>query len=190
MITIILAGGRGNRMCQDIEKPLLEIEGRKMLDLIVNAVKDSIAEEFLVATSPRTPETKKHCQERRFDIIETEGKGYHEDVISLLESYPAFVSISSDIPFLKGSVIDTLIKAYDGVSVIGCIPMAAIPKGIKPGYTFAYNGELHAPIGVNIVTRSESSKIVVFNDSLLGINVNTMQELEIARKAGIQINSV
>ena len=185
MIVIILAGGRGNRMCQNVEKPLLEIKGRKMLDLVVNAVRDSIAEEFLVATSPRTPETKKYCQERRFDIIETEGKGYHEDVISLLESYPAFVSISSDIPFLKGSVIDTLIKAYDGVSIVGCISQAAIPKGIKPSYTFAYNGELHAPIGVNIVTNSESSKIVVFNDPLLGINVNTIEELEIARRTGV-----
>ena len=182
MIVLILAGGRGNRLCQNIEKPLLEIEGTKMLDLVANAVKESLTEKFFVAVSPSTPNTKKYCQKKGFNIIETKGKGYHEDIITLLKSYPVFVSIASDIPFLKSHVIDRLINTYDGMSVVSCIPLGIIPKGVKPSHTFVHDGKFFVPIGVNIVTTSEDSKIVVFNNSLLGINVNTIQELEIARE--------
>lgn len=182
MIAIILAGGRGSRIGQKREKPLLEIKGIKMIDLVANAAKESMAEEFFVAVSPNTPKTKKYCEEKAYNIIETGGKGYHGDIVSLLESYSVFVSLPSDTPFLSSRIINDLIRAYNGMSITGCVPVDRIPSGVTPGYSFDYDGTWCAAVGVNIVTHSESSRILVFDDPLLGINVNTLDELEIARE--------
>ena len=186
MIAIILAGGRGTRMCRNevssnIEKPLLEIGGVKMLDLVVNAVKKSIVNEFFVAVSPRTCETKKYCQEKGYNTIETEGRGYHEDTAVLLKSYPVFVSLPCDTPFISSCAINNLVESYNGMSVTGCIALESIPQGVTPGYTFSYKGRLYAAVGINIVRCSENSEIFVFDDPHLGFNVNTLEELEVAR---------
>lgn len=182
VIAIIMAGGRGSRMGKDVEKPLLEIGGKKMLDLVVDAVKGATVEGFFVATSPETPNTKEYCQERGYTVLETEGKGYHEDVIALLEKYPVFVSVAADIPFLKSSAIDRLVENYDSTSVSGAMPIEIIPETMSQGYTFKHDGKLHAPVGINVVTCTETSKIVSFDDWQLGINVNTSEELELARE--------
>ena len=186
MISIILAGGRGTRMCQNevflnTEKPLLKIGGVKMLDLVVDAVKKSIVNEFFVAVSPRTCETKKYCREKGYNIIETEGRGYHEDTAVLLKSYPVFVSLSCDTPFISSCAINNLVESYNGMSVTGCIALESIPQGVTPSYTFSHRDILYAAVGINIVAHSENSEIFVFDDPLLGINVNTLEELEVAR---------
>ena len=182
MIGIILAGGRGDRMQQNTEKPLLEIGGLKMLDLVMNAAKRSELRKVFIAVSPNTPATKKYCSKKRIPFIETRGKGYHEDLADLLNKYSSFVSIASDIPFLKSDTVDTLIKAYDGASITGCISLELVPEGVKTAYVIECDRKLYVAIGVNVVTNLKRSKIVVLNDPLLGINVNTIGELEVARR--------
>jgi adenosylcobinamide-phosphate guanylyltransferase len=182
LIAIILAGGRGKRMCQHKEKPLLEIGGVKMIDLVADAVKRSSVEEFYVAISPNTYETKIYCQEKGFNIIETGGKNYHVDIAFLLKLYPVFVSLPSDTPFLCCDDIDNLVMAYTKKSITGCVCVDSLPEGITPSHTFEFRGKIYTAIGVNIVTDSENSEIFVFDNPLLGINVNTAEELEIARK--------
>ncbi|MBU7045576.1 MAG: NTP transferase domain-containing protein [Theionarchaea archaeon] len=181
-MAIILAGGKGKRMCQHKEKPLLEIGEVKMIDLVIDAVKKSSVEEFYVAVSPNTFKTKKYCQEKGFRIIETGGKNYHADIAFLLKLYPVFVSLPSDTPFLTCDDIDDLVMAYTKKSITGCVCQESLPEGITPSHTFECGGKIYTSIGVNVVTDSENSEIFVFDNPLLGINVNTTEELEIARK--------
>lgn len=182
MIAIILAGGRGRRMCLHGEKPLLEIGGVKMIDLVADAVRKSLVEEFFVAVSPRTQRTKEYCQERGFGIIETGGRGYHADIAFLLKSYSVFLSLPADTPFVTSSAINDLVRIYDGTSITGCIPLDSVPRGASPSCSFEYEGKLYLAVGVNVVTSSENSKIFVFGNPLLGINVNNTKELKIANR--------
>ena len=167
---------------RNVEKPLLEIGGAKMLDLVIDAVKKSIIDEFFVALSPRTCETRRYCQEKGYNITETEGRGYHEDITLLLKSNPVFVSLSCDTPFISSCAINDLVESYNGMSVTGCIPLENIPQGVDPSYTLSYEGTLYVAVGANIVTRSKNSEVFVFEDPLLGINVNNLEELELAKE--------
>ena len=169
-------------MCQHVEKPLLKIGGVRMIDLVVDSLKRSRVEEFYVAISPNTLETKIHCKEKGFNIIETGGNNYHADIAFLLKSYPVFVSLPSDTPFLSCNNIDSLVTAYNKKSITGCVCQDTLPEGITPSHILEWGGKLYTAIGVNIVTDSEDFEIFVFDNPLLGINVNTTKELEIARK--------
>lgn len=185
MMAIILAGGKGTRFKEKnsiLEKPLLEINGIKLIDYVINAIKNSAIEGLIIATSPFVPKTDAYCRKCGFKVIKTAGASYHEDVEYLLKLYPVFLSVVSDTPFLTFDVINTIVKAYDGNSVTGCIPLEIVPKGIEPAYLLDCNGELLVPIGVNIVTKHSSSRIIKFNNPFLGININSVRELEAARK--------
>ena len=83
MIVIILAGGKSSRM--GVEKPLIEVGGKKMIDIAVDAAKDSKAKDFFVAVSNNAKKTREYCI-KRYDTIETPGNGYHKDLKLLLKS--------------------------------------------------------------------------------------------------------
>jgi adenosylcobinamide-phosphate guanylyltransferase len=178
MIAVILAGGKSSRI--SIEKQLMEVDGKKMINRVVDAVNDSKAEDFIVAVTRNAPKTREYCKSMRYKTIETSGNGYHEDLRELLNFFPEFVSISSDLPFLKGEHIDLMIDAYQGCSITGAIHIDAIPQGVTPSHVFEHDGKSLVALGLNIVTPSEGSSILIFDDPVLGINVNTRRDLEIA----------
>ncbi|MBE0517538.1 MAG: NTP transferase domain-containing protein [Methanophagales archaeon] len=192
MIAIILAGGESSRMrgisAERREKALITIARRgnqkRLLDLVVESVQDSKVEDFLVAITKNTPKTEEYCKSVGYKTVETPGKGYHEDLHYLLRSYPEFVSIACDIPFLRKEHINAIIDAYlaHRISITGAVPLAIMPKGITPSYTFEHGGKKLVSCGINVVTNSEDSIPFVFNEPLLAINVNTSDDLRIARK--------
>jgi GTP:adenosylcobinamide-phosphate guanylyltransferase len=180
MITIILAGGKGSRI--GTEKALIELESRKLIDLIVDSVHGSKTEDFLVAITKNTPKTAEYCQHANYKMIETSGEGYHEDLRYLLLRYPKFVSVACDLPFLRSVHIDALIDAYSThhTSITGAVPLAIVHEGITKGHTFEHGGKELVACGINIVTNSKESLPLIFNDPLLAINVNTASDLRIA----------
>ncbi len=180
MITIILAGGKGSRI--GTEKALIELESRKLIDLVVHSVHGSKTEDFFVAITKNTPKTAVYCQHANYKTIETSGDGYHEDLWYLLRRYPEFVSVACDIPFLRREHIDALIDAYSRyhTSITGAVPLAIVPQGISMGHTFEHEGKELVACGINVVTRSNESQPLVFNDPLLAINVNTAPDLRFA----------
>jgi adenosylcobinamide-phosphate guanylyltransferase len=185
MIAIILAGGKGTRFEKNnsgIEKPLLEINGTKLIDYVINAIKNSVVEDLIIAASPFVPKTEAYCKKCGLKVIETPGAGYHEDIKYLLKLHPVFLSVVSDIPFLTSDTINTIIKAFDGNSLTACVPLKIVPKNIEPAYLLEHNRELLVPIGVNIVTKHNNSRIIKFDNPLLAININSIRELEIAGK--------
>ena len=191
MIAILLAGGKSSRIrerTEEKEKALI-IFGRsgnrkRLLELVVESVRASKIDDFFVALTKNTPNTEAYCRRMKYKTIETRGEGYIEDIQDLLLSYPEFVSIACDIPFLRSEHINAIIDAYrlHRISITGAVPLALLPNGITPSYTFEYRGKTLVSCGINVVTRSEDSIPFIFDDPLLAININTAEDLSVAQR--------
>ncbi len=189
MIAIILAGGKSNRMTgrKGEEKALIKIgesgNQKRLIDLVVRSVRESKVDDFIVAISKNTPKTAEYCKLVGYVVVETPGEGYHEDLRYLLLRYPEFVSVACDIPFLRSKHINAIIDAYlsHRVSITGAVPLNIVPN-VTPGYTFEHEGKKLVSCGINVVTSSKNSIPFLFDDPLLAINVNTPDDLRIARR--------
>ncbi len=186
MIAIILAGGKSSRLGGGKEKTLIKIGGKRLIDLVVESVRESKAEDFLVAITKNTPKTAEYCKHVNYKIIETPRRGYHEDLRYLLARYPEFVSIASDIPFLKAEHINAIIDFYNDFgnsnSITGAVPRDIVPSYVIPAYVFEYESRKLIAVGLNVVTEGRKDLPFIFNDPLLAININTPRDLEIAKK--------
>jgi adenosylcobinamide-phosphate guanylyltransferase len=195
MIAIILAGGKSSRLGEGKEKALIKIDRsrsgsetpKRLIDLVVENVRDSKAEGFLVAISKNTPKTAEYCKSQDYELLETPGKGYHADLRYLLARYPEFVSVACDIAFLKPEHINSIIDFYIhndlgiGNSITGAVPRDIIPPSVVPSYVFEHDGRKLVAVGLNIVTKGRKNLPLVFNDPLLAININTPHDLEIMK---------
>lgn len=211
MIAIILAGGKSSRMCRrkdagvNKEKALLRVAGdgpgqgqryrtrRLLLDIAVEIVRASKAEDFSIAITKNTPKTDEYCKHANYKTIETPGEGYHEDLWYLLGDYPEFVSIACDIPFLRSWHINAIIDAYlsrtPRVSVTGAVLYDILPRNLTltltPGHNheFVYAGKRLLACAINAVTNSKDSIPLIFDDDpLLAVNINTCADLRVARR--------
>ncbi len=191
MIAIILAGGKSSRLNRgtytENEKALITIGKRgnqkRLLDMVVETVRESNVENFFVAVTKNTPKTREYCKLANYKILGTPGGGYHEDLWYLLPRYPEFVSVACDIPFLKSEHINAIIDAHrlHRISVTGAIPLDMLPESITPSHSFEYEGKELVSCGINVVTNSKDSIPFIFDDPLLAINVNTDADLSVAR---------
>jgi len=191
MIAIILAGGKSSRMrrtaVEPREKALISIGApgneKRLIELVVASVMDSAVDDFFVAVTKRTPRTAAYCEQMQYKTLETPGDGYVEDLWFLLTRYPAFVSVVCDAPFVKSEHINAVIEAYHvhRMSITGAVPLDLLPQGVTPGHVFEHKGHILVSCGLNMVTRSPDSIPFLFAEPLLAINVNTDEELRVAR---------
>ena len=191
MIAIILAGGKSSRLNigtdEENEKALVKIGKRgnqkRLLDMVVETVRESNVEDFFVAVTKNTPKTEEYCQLVNYKILGTPGGGYHEDLWYLLLRYPEFVSVACDIPFLRSEHINAIIDAHRShrISVTGAIPRDMLPESITPSHSFESGGKELVSCGINVVTNSKDSIPFIFDDPLLAININTDADLNVAR---------
>src|SRR6188472_3186994 len=86
MIAAIMCGGKGSRIRQspNIEKPLLKIKDKTMIENILHALIASKKFGRIVGvSSPNTPKTSTflgYCSPGIIDVIETEGISYSKDL--------------------------------------------------------------------------------------------------------------
>lgn len=184
MIAVILAGGKSSRMGRHkgCEKAVIKIYGKRLIDLVAESVSESKVSDFIVAITDNTPETEKYCKRVRYKTITTPGAGYHEDIQYLLQRYPEFISVACDLPFLRTEHINEILDAFSShrISITGAVPREIVPKKVIPSYTFEHEGKELVFCGINVVTMSKDSIPFLFNEPLLGINVNTRDDLRIA----------
>jgi len=159
---------------------MVRLNGIPLIDRVVSVVSTSGLEAFQIATSPNTPQTYEYCLKMKYPTIQTLGKGYHEDLKELLKIHPNFLSIAVDLPFLTKEAIRTMIESYKCSSLTGTVPQDVLLKGLTPSYVFEKNGKSLVAIGLNVVSKSQDCEVVVFDDPLLGVNLNTLEEVRIA----------
>ncbi|WP_068322689.1 NTP transferase domain-containing protein [Pyrococcus kukulkanii] len=170
---VVMAGGRSSRMGK--EKPILEVGGVPMVLRVYEEV--SKVDESIVAVSRHTPKTKELCIKEGIEFIETPGAGYVEDINYLLRELGPFISVSSDLPFIKASDVYEMKKEFDGrVSLTGVLPLSLVPRDLNP---VVYRG--YAIVGVNAVG-IEGEEFFILHNPLLALNVNAPWDLEFANR--------
>ena len=56
-----MAGGKGERLKSDLEKPLFPLNNKPLIDYVIENIKTSnLIEEIIIAVSPNAPNTKKY----------------------------------------------------------------------------------------------------------------------------------
>lgn len=114
---------------------------------------------------------------KNYETIETPGNGYINDSLWIHEKYGSFLSITSDIPFIREENIRKIIESYNEKSVTGVIKKKEVPEYVKTTSSFQYRGEEVIPTGINVFTdKDERSKAVILDNPKLALNVNTLHD--------------
>jgi adenosylcobinamide-phosphate guanylyltransferase len=181
MIAVIMAGGKSTRMGKKIEKPILRLGKETLLDRSVKAVKESRATDFLVATTPSTPKTTKFAIKRGYAVLEAPGLDYHDDVYFLLDRIGPYVSLNVDIPFITPEAINQLISKSKKESIACVLPREKVSYPVDDDSVGdGRDGKPYVWIGLNHVTPSKETDLLVMEDERLAININTPLDLAFA----------
>jgi adenosylcobinamide-phosphate guanylyltransferase len=199
---LIMAGGKGSRMGLPTEKPMLPFLGKPLIDWVAEAILDAKKiSEFYIVVSANTPQTEKHCLAKGWKILHTDAKGYHNDLkqaVLTANLVGPVLTMPSDVPAITGQVLDKIIDAFevcakDFLAVF--VPVKARQDlGLSISSTDEYKGEWYAVSGVNLVNgtkilcegKIETSAIITEETEVL-LNINTVQDLEIAEKIMMKI---
>ena len=179
---LVMAGGKGSRMHQHVEKPLIEIAGKPMVQYVIEAVQHSRSiDRVFVTTSKHTPETAATLRSIGFNVIETSGDDYVEDTKLAVKSLglKKTLVISADLPLITAKIIDEVIRRY---KISGKPALAvAIPRlseNTKEGLAFA---------GVNMIDgekingKTLNEEVMIVGRVEVMLNVNTPEDLELVR---------
>ena len=194
---LIMAGGKGKRMGLQMEKPLLLFLGKPLVDWVAEAVIDSKkVSDFYVITSENTPETQKHCQNRGWKFLQTDGKGYHKDLkqaTAKMGLVGPILTIPADLPAITSQFLDKVIGVFESCDkdfLAVFVPIEARERfGLSVSSTDEYKGDWYAVSGVNIINGSaiqgegkiETSAIITQEVEVL-LNINTIRDLQIAEE--------
>jgi adenosylcobinamide-phosphate guanylyltransferase len=192
---LVMAGGKARRMQSRSEKPLILVDGKSMIQSVIHALRQSISvDRIIVAVTAETPETAKAASDLGVDIVQTPGEGYAPDMKSAIKTLGLndVVVISADLPFVTAEMIDQAVREYLSrrkPSLMVANPVEFYKKlGLTPSYIFEVNGRRIVPIGLNVINgaRIDEPKldetILVTERECLAFNVNTPDELDIARR--------
>jgi adenosylcobinamide-phosphate guanylyltransferase len=201
MAAAIMCGGKGSRMqgLANIEKPLLKLKGKTMVELVLDTLLESeIFSKIVAATSSNTPITYSYLLasnlSHKIDVLQTEGISYSHDISTVLNTLrPATIFlVGADLPLLRSNDVKQIISKrrleYPCTSVV-CDKRFVTNIGINPSITVCINMRQYCHSGISII---DSSKVcgsaaldehyLVMNQKGVAVNVNTRSDLEIAEK--------
>jgi len=124
---LVMCGGEGTRLrpaVGDTEKPLVEIDGRPMIDRVVAALQASSLTTVAAGVSPATPETAAHLTEiDGVDCIETAGDGYVADLNEAVGRLTTpVVTVVADLPLVAADHVDRAAATAGEESLTVCVP--------------------------------------------------------------------
>ncbi len=187
---IIMAGGKSSRINIKIEKPLLKLGEKTLIERVIDAVKNSfLIDRIIVTTSPNTKNTRNYIQKiKGVEILETSGEDYHEDMKFAIKNSNGryFIIISADLPFITSEIIDFIIKKYiekgkPSLTVITSLKNILDYKLI-PTYIMKINNEEYVPCGINIIDKTKIDEeyieetYLIMNNFEVIFNINTFDE--------------
>jgi adenosylcobinamide-phosphate guanylyltransferase len=190
MVTaLIMAGGKGTRMGDNVEKPLVEINGKPMIKYVIDALKNTDKiDNIIVATSKNTPKTEIFLNEQCIKTIKTPGNGYVHDLRFILSNFKLgeiILTITADLPLISSDIIDHVLLEYGmskkpAMSVV--VPLHIFEKySIKPTIMF----ENLVPSGLNIlrsINKTQDEEVLIIEKIELALNINTCEDIILLKK--------
>jgi adenosylcobinamide-phosphate guanylyltransferase len=194
-----MIGGAASRLRLNVEKPLLELKGKKMIDYIIKALNCTSIQEIYAAVSPHSPKTREYLEENHSNIkiIETKGRGYIVDYTYAVEKInlrEPFLIIAGDLPLITSEIIEEIIEVYRRVNkpaLAVYVPLILFEElGLKPTAVFEKLNIKVVPSGVNIlhgawiheIHEEQEEYVYISRRVELAVNVNTLDDLKLAEK--------
>ncbi len=194
---LIMAGGKGTRIGMHVEKPLLRLLDKPLIDWVVEAVSSANnISGFCVVTSANTIETEKHCQSKGWKVLHTDANGYHTDLkqaASEANLTGPILTIPADSPAITGKFLDEIVGQFEACGKEFYAVFVPVQTreglGLSVDSIDEYKGEWYAVSGVNIVNgtkiqgeeKIETCALITKEVEVL-LNINTIKDLEIAEK--------
>ena len=192
---LVMAGGKGTRMALAEEKPMLQVGGKPIVELVLAALKSARrVDSVVVAVSPNTPKTERHLRRFQVKVLETPGKEYVSDMGYAVKTLglQTVLTVAADLPLLTGEVVDDILGRYFNCrkpALAVAVPLTTKQElGMSLGYAFEYAGQLVVPAGINVndggrIDDYELDQEVYIVDRVeVAVNINTAEELKIAQK--------
>ncbi len=188
-MALVMAGGKGTRMEHSVEKPLVEINGKPMIQYVIESLKSANKiDDIVIATSENTPETETFLKEQGIKTIETPGNGYVNDLGFILSNFKLddiLLTITADLPLISADIIDYVLEEYlksgqPAMSVM--VPLHVFEKySLKPTITF----ENLVPSGLNILrgtNKTQNEEVLIIEKIELALNINTYEDIKLLKK--------
>jgi len=187
MIGIIMAGGKGSRMKLTEEKLLLKYKKPIILQVADALTNSGCFSKIIFITSQNSPRTKQLLQKNKYEIFDTSGIGYVEDLNLVLKSLndPVFIT-SADLPLLDSEIIKKIVNFYDPNNIWTTI---LVTKkflellGLSSDYDITFENQICNYTGISMINSQNISnienieeKFIIIDDKRIGFNVNTKQD--------------
>jgi adenosylcobinamide-phosphate guanylyltransferase len=192
-----MCGGLATRMQSGIEKPLLRIGSRPMVERVYDALKESKEFDRVIAVvSPNTPLTERHVRSLGVKVIQSSGRGIASDIILVLSSCKperVFV-VPADLALINKALVSTIVEKAKCVSESAAVSIVCelgyVNKlGVRPSVTLTTEGIACCHSGITIFDTSRispgevvSEKYLTVNEPGAAVNVNTKEDLAQAEK--------
>lgn len=191
-----MAGGRGTRMKLAEEKPLIKVCGKPVIEYVLAALKDAKKiDSVIVAPSSCTPRTTALMKKLGVQVLETPGKDYVSDMGYAVQTLKlgVFLAIAADLPLVTGEMVDAVVQRYERCgkpALTVAVPMEIKVKlGMSVEYSFKADDNDVVPVGINVIDGHKrygdewlDQDIYLMHQEELAVNINTIQELQLAER--------
>ena len=198
MVTaLVMAGGRGTRMKLPMEKPLINVCGKPTIQYVLAALKEAKKiDQIIVATTNVTPRTTALMNELGIKVIQTPGQDYVSDMGYTVQTLKlgVFLAVAADLPLIKPGMLDAVVERYEKCGKPALTVAVPVEVKTKLGMSIEYSFKTDAnrdvvPVGINVIDGSKrygdewlDQDIFVLNYEELAVNINTVQELQLAER--------
>ncbi len=197
-----MAGGKGTRMRLAEEKPLIKVCGKPVIEYVLEALKNAKKiDSIVVAVSNCTPKTAKFLSQFPVKVVETPGKDYVSDMGYAAQTLKlgVFLAIAADLPLVTAQAVDSIVERYERCgkpALTVAVPLKTKTKlGMCVEYSFKLYEEDVVPVGINVIDGHKrygdewlDQDIYLLDVEELAVNINTIQELQLAERLIVQQN--
>ncbi len=178
---------------KNIEKPLLEINGKPMIDYVIEGLLKSNINNIYIAVSKNTPETKKYLTKKygswgnscgdmfnNIFIIDTSGIDYIHDLNECIKYFSEpFMVLSCDTPTINSDIINKIIDYYKNILLskpdVEALCVAIDKNKYIGNPTIVIDNTI--PAGINILSPKygeQKEETYIIDEPL--ININTLED--------------
>ncbi len=194
MIGIVMAGGKGTRMNLDKEKLLLEYK-KPIIFHVLDSLKDSNSfSKILAITSKNSPKTKKILEKNNFEVFDTSGIGYVEDLNSVLQTINESVFVTpGDLPLLDRETIQKIVCLYDSKKIWVSILVTKdflTSLGLRSDYSVNYDDQICHYTGISLINSAKIDSLenltenyIVIDDKRIAFNLNSKHDYDLLNTA-------